>query len=140
MPAVRKYFTEEERAAAAYEKTKRWRARMSPEQRADHYFKQNLKAKYGLTMEAYEALVEAQQGLCAVCGTEDKLFVDHDHGTGDNRGLLCQNCNFGLGHFRDNPDLLMSAAVYLLQQQNLLGGPPRETGNNEIGLDPKELS
>ena len=56
---------------------------------------------------------------CQIC---DKPFghkvVDHDHKTGKIRGLLCRQCNFGLGHFRDNPDSLEKAATYLKEHTN----------------------
>jgi hypothetical protein len=51
---------------------------------------------------------------CTVCGSEEKLVVDHDHRTNKIRGLLCNHCNRGLGHFKDDPDLLEYARIYLL--------------------------
>jgi len=50
---------------------------------------------------------------CVICGTEEKLVVDHDHATGKVRGMLCNHCNRGLGHFKDSPMLLEFAAQYL---------------------------
>ena len=50
---------------------------------------------------------------CVICGAEENLVVDHDHGTGAVRGMLCNHCNRGLGHFRDDPVLLEFAAQYL---------------------------
>lgn len=50
---------------------------------------------------------------CVICGSEEKLVVDHDHKTGAVRGMLCNHCNRGLGHFRDDPLLLEFAAQYL---------------------------
>jgi len=62
-----------------------------------------------------EALAELKATVtqCVICGVEDKLVVDHDHQTGKVRGLLCNHCNRGLGHFRDDPMLLEFAAQYL---------------------------
>lgn len=75
----------------------------------------NLLYRYGITDDEYDAMVEVQQGRCAVCRQEPdgRLFVDHDHRTGQNRGLLCHNCNLGLGHFKDDPDVLRAALDYL---------------------------
>ena len=79
--------------------------------------------RYGLTIASYEAMLEAQEGLCAVCGQAEThrgksgkvtlLAVDHDHVTGSVRALLCHSCNTGVGLFLDNPGLLRKAAEYL---------------------------
>lgn len=75
----------------------------------------NLQKKYGISLEEYEALLESQDGVCAICRKEDtsRYHVDHDHETGEVRGLLCGDCNKGLGMFKDNPDALQSAIDYL---------------------------
>lgn len=52
--------------------------------------------------------------FCTICGDEAPLVVDHDHKTNQIRGMLCNRCNKGLGLFRDNPDLLEYARIYLL--------------------------
>ncbi len=62
-----------------------------------------------------EALKDLKQSIkqCVICGAEEKLVVDHDHKTGQIRGMLCNHCNRGLGHFKDDPMLLEFAAQYL---------------------------
>lgn len=72
---------------------------------------------WGLTEEQYVALFEAQGHKCAICGAERRelrnLAIDHCHKTGLIRGLLCPDCNMGMGQFGDDPALLESAATYL---------------------------
>ena len=78
--------------------------------------KNNLKRKYGLLFQDYNQLFELQNGKCLICNNiENKrlLSVDHDHKTGKIRGLLCSNCNTGLGNFKDNSILLEKAIKYL---------------------------
>jgi len=75
----------------------------------------SLKKKYNLTSVEYEKLLKGQNYVCAICsGTcSKKLAVDHDHITGQIRGLLCNNCNRGIGHLQDSPVILQSALNYL---------------------------
>ena len=69
---------------------------------------------YGITPEDYDLMYEQQKGNCAVCGTfKARLFVDHSHEDGKVRGLLCTNCNTGIGMFHDNTDHLKKAIEYL---------------------------
>lgn len=76
-----------------------------------------LKKKYGLTLEDYYALLHRQGGKCGICGTEDSgkksFHVDHCHKTGVVRGLLCFNCNTGIGKLGDCPDVISKAAEYV---------------------------
>lgn len=75
-----------------------------------------LKQRYNLTLEAFTLLETQQNGVCAICANRpNKLYVDHDHKTGKIRGLLCRNCNTGLGCFSDASGLLIKASKYLQQ-------------------------
>lgn len=75
----------------------------------------HLVRKYGVTQAAYDQMLAAQDYRCAVCRkTQERAFdVDHDHETGDVRGLLCTSCNRMIGHAGDNADNLEAAAAYL---------------------------
>jgi hypothetical protein len=75
-----------------------------------HY---HLKHRYGIGADDFDRMVAEQGGVCAICGRPDPEHVDHDHETGAVRGILCFNCNGGLGQFRDDIDALQCAAVYL---------------------------
>lgn len=76
-------------------------------------------ATYGLTIESYQKLEDAQNNKCKICGAEggdcrmSRLRIDHCHETGEVRGLICHKCNVGLGQFRDDLDLLKEAVKYL---------------------------
>lgn len=70
--------------------------------------------RYGLTREELDRLLAAQDGLCAVCRTAEPRHVDHCHDSSEVRGLLCLNCNQGLGRFEDDIPTLRRAIVYLL--------------------------
>jgi Recombination endonuclease VII len=79
---------------------------------------------YGLTLDEYEALVDQQGGVCAICeeppvkGRGKRLVVDHDHRTGRPRGLLCALCNVAIGYLREDPRLFDRAKEYLTRYSN----------------------
>ena len=82
--------------------------------------KQNtyFKHKYKFTLEERTQLLRTQNNQCAICGINlnesgTHTHTDHDHFTGKVRGILCTNCNRGLGHFQDNKEFLMNAIRYL---------------------------
>jgi len=86
-----------------------------PEAYATRIREKNLK-RYGITPEDYDRLLEEQQGQCAICGTpagNRRLAVDHHHGTGKVRALLCSDCNTALGLFQESPFRLRQALTYL---------------------------
>ena len=73
---------------------------------------------YGITLEQYRAMYAAQNGKCAICERMfDVLCVDHDHDTTAVRSLLCNNCNTGLGRFREDRYVLAKAIEYLTKHQ-----------------------
>ena len=80
--------------------------------------KHNLKTAYGLSLEDYEDMLKSQGHKCLICGfdftTQEKNpHVDHDHVTGQVRGILCHYCNLMLGHAKDNVSTLQNAITYL---------------------------
>ena len=85
----------------------------------DSYKDTELKSKYGIGLDDYYMLLGLQGGGCAICGSVDPKFnrrffcIDHDHGTGKVRGLLCHTCNLGIGHLHDSLQLVNAAGAYL---------------------------
>lgn len=79
--------------------------------------------QYGLTPESFEELLEYQNNACAICGgtniekNRKTLVVDHDHHSGDVRGLLHSRCNVGIGYLNDDPIMLAKAIVYLTKNK-----------------------
>ena len=75
-----------------------------------------IKYRYGITIEERDNIVETQNGLCAICDIDisNKPYIDHCHDTGKVRGMLCMNCNAGLGAFKDSPEIFQKALDYLL--------------------------
>lgn len=77
-----------------------------------------IKNVYGIDINKYNEIFKDQNGCCAICSrhqTEFKknLYIDHNHITKEIRGLLCDKCNTGLGHFQDSSDILKKAINYL---------------------------
>ena len=112
-------------------------ASIPPSERGPKNRRANLRAKYSLTPEAFDAMLERQGGRCAVCRTADpggrhgQWHTDHDHSCCPGqrscgkclRGLLCGGCNTGIGQFGDDPERLMAAATYLLGFKDVLRVP-----------------
>ena len=66
--------------------------------------------KYNITEEEYQEIISRG---CEVCGSTEKLCIDHCHATGKVRGCLCSSCNFALGFMYDNPDNIIKLSVYI---------------------------
>lgn len=118
------------------EATNTWRAANAEKTRESakrHYYKDHerskelqrkrkMRSQYGLEPEEFDQMLVDQDGVCAVCGGVQsngrRLAIDHNHETGEVRGLLCDSCNHGLGNFRDDPHLMKTAIKYLRRTSN----------------------
>lgn len=93
-------------------------ARRNPTESVGHKRKYHLMKKFGITIQEFRDLLVKQNGGCAICESpifeeDSSAHIDHDHSHGAVRGLLCFNCNVGLGSFKDNVEALASAIFYL---------------------------
>lgn len=81
----------------------------------------HLRRRYGIGVKAFEAMLVEQDGKCLICERSEPEHVDHDHETGKVRGILCFNCNQGLGNFRDDIRSLIRAVNYLMRGSSWKG-------------------
>jgi hypothetical protein len=91
-----------------------------------HVNAERLWTEYGMTIADYDALLARQNGVCRICKTKPagrRLAVDHCHVTDTIRSLLCNNCNLGVGNFKDNPALMREAADYIEEAAARVGTP-----------------
>jgi hypothetical protein len=114
----RKYHCRSCRASTAKREYEKHSARIAEtRKRSGVARKAALKNRYGISVEHWESMVKMQNGACLICAFRPEkptfLHVDHDHITGVVRGLLCNNCNVGLGYFSDNSERLTRAAMYI---------------------------
>jgi len=79
-----------------------------------------IKKKYGISIDELSDMLDKQKGCCKICGetlirpdSQNSYHIDHNHDTGDVRGLLCSNCNMAIGLMYDNPEIVMSVYNYL---------------------------
>lgn len=114
------------RSGIKFRATEKYKKRAREYKRTDRYQRwrrnHDFKNKFGITLEEYDKMFEAQNRVCAICyrpetfilkGRTHSLAVDHCHKTGKIRGLLCRNCNQMLGLAKDNIETLEKAAKYL---------------------------
>jgi hypothetical protein len=91
--------------------------------------KYRLKSSFGITLDEFNELKEQQDNECPICNRKESEFfskttsgkvkgfvVDHNHETGEVRGLLCSECNVGLGFLQDSPEVLQRAILYLTER------------------------
>jgi hypothetical protein len=129
---MRQWRDENAKVVAAYSKAYAVQYRQKPEVRQT-LWERNLWKNYKMTPGEFNALWEKQNGRCAICAVNmsprgrstDSVAVDHHHGSGAVRGLLCQACNRGLGLFYDNPEYLQSAVEYLVNAGYFNGTPEK---------------
>lgn len=120
------YRAERKQKVREYEERQR---RDNPEEFARKKRERSLKTscrKYGITIEHYEKMHEAQSGLCAICkkpetrrhkGILCRLSIDYCHATGEVRELLCDACNTAIGRVNDDLDLLWACFAYLVKHK-----------------------
>lgn len=101
-----------------------WRAK-NKLSRKEYERARSLRRYHGITVEQYNKMFEEQNGKCAICklpattGQGKRLHVDHNHVTGEIRGLLCHGCNTSIGHFKENVASLKAAIGYLEMHNGL---------------------
>jgi hypothetical protein len=117
MPDANWYSRNKEKARAA---NKEWREknREYDKQRKRNWYHtvgrgRDLDKKYGLTVDEYDKMFAEQGGLCALCPSDYKLSVDHNHDTGEVRGILCYDCNRNFIGNHTDPSKYRRAADYL---------------------------
>ena len=109
---------------AAYKaRSKAWK-KANPEKKQFSNRKNFIKRTYGLSWEEYELMYNKHEGRCAVCkiflqlapkqdDRDQSACIDHNHSTGEIRGLLCRRCNIAIGFFDENTDRMLNAAAYI---------------------------
>jgi hypothetical protein len=90
----------------------------------EHTAHENRRRRYGVSREQYDEILDRQDGLCAICRGPEKrmiygrlrpLAVDHNHVTGQIRGLLCSSCNQAIGFFDEDEQKMVAAIAYLAE-------------------------
>ena len=94
--------------------------------RPNYHRASNLKQRYGISLDEYHSIIANQNFACPICQVEISetlgykgkrlVVVDHNHDTGEVRGILCWSCNLMLGHARESTDILYKAIVYLSER------------------------
>jgi hypothetical protein len=100
------------------------RRKRDPEKYKSNLRNRKLKQKFGITLDIYNDMFNKQKGLCFICqqNTDNfhKIGVDHNHETGQVRKLLCSQCNTGIGHAKEDYNILLKMIWYLYIHNNNL--------------------
>lgn len=110
---------------------RKWRFKNKEKSKEDNIWFER-KSTYGITKEEYYSILASQGNKCPICSHQPDdlargMVVDHNHDTGEIRGILCKPCNRGLGLFRDSPSSLLMASQYL-EKRGFYGKAQRENG------------
>jgi hypothetical protein len=106
----RKHLPGERRRARARARRQR---EENPEKMKAYCREWHLKKTYGITIDERDQMFAKHEGKCWLCKESTATMVDHDHATGEVRGTLCIQCNYGLGNFSDDTGKLLKAIEYL---------------------------
>ena len=117
--SIRKYYLKNRERLLAVAKEK---SRVRRAEQPDKVRNEKLRGHYGISLLQYSDLLAAQHGVCAVChepetetrhGKVRQMCVDHNHTTGQIRGLICSHCNLAIGYLHDSPARALAIASYL---------------------------
>jgi hypothetical protein len=103
-------------ASRAKKKKRYW---SDPEAALRKTWEDKLRWKYGISVAIYEQMLEDQAGVCGICKEQPfswRLDVDHNHETGEVRGLLCRKCNMAVGLINDSPEAAHRMELWLLKK------------------------
>lgn len=112
----------------------------------DNFSRKYLRKTYNISLEEYRQMFVDQSNKCAICGLDGfkickdaktLLVVDHCHSTGKVRGLLCHNCNRGLGLFQDNTEYLGAAIKYIERATTIPDGSTSQTTGDGSAQHPE---
>ncbi len=112
-------FSKDNRAKSGYQSRCKECDRIEKQKRNGYYRDWHLQNKYGITHKDYLQLKEAQDNKCKICGIAEehcenqRFAVDHDHDSGEVRGLLCKKCNQAIGLLQDSSSFAKAAYRYL---------------------------
>ena len=112
----KRYPLNERQRQSRRDATRRW-AERNPKKQRQWARDGEYRRKYGITLEQYDEILKAQQGVCAICtkscDTGMNLAVDHCHDTNKVRALLCKNCNTAIGLLKENVETMTKAIDYI---------------------------